>query len=264
MWVGHNSASRALILATDETARMSITGAGNINIATAGARITGDFSNATTANRVMFQNSVTNGSSYIHALPNGTATQSGLIGFNNSDSSNAAFAQIGATSTDIRVVSSITGTTSFLPMTFYTGGSEKARVDISGNVLVGTATSPSGSNNLVVAGAIVSTRINPRTSTTTSTSSLTPDVAAFDQYNITALATTIAINAPIGTPVDGTKLIFRILDNGTSRTLNWNGTYTVIGPTLPASTTAGKMTYVGCIYNSTNTRWDVVAVTTQA
>jgi hypothetical protein len=91
-------------------------------------RITGDFSNATTANRLMFQNSVTNGTSYIHVLPNGTATQSGLIGINNSDPSNAAFAQIGATSTDIRVVSSIIGTTPYLPMTFFTGGGEAMRI----------------------------------------------------------------------------------------------------------------------------------------
>ena len=113
---------------------------GNLNFFGNARRITGDFNNATVANRVMFQNSVTNGSSFIHALPNGTATQSGLIGFNNSDSSNAAFAQIGATSTDIRVVSSITGTTSYLPLTFYTGGSERIRVDTSGNVGIGDTT----------------------------------------------------------------------------------------------------------------------------
>jgi hypothetical protein len=107
-------------------------------------------------------------------------------------------------------------------------------------------------------------RIDPRTSTSASTSSLTPDISSFDQYNLTALAATLAINAPIGTPVDGNKLLFRILDNGTTRTINWNATYTAIGVTLPTATTANKMIYVGCIYNSTNTRWDVVAVTTQA
>lgn len=106
-------------------------------------------------------------------------------------------------------------------------------------------------------------RIDPRVSSTTSTASLTPDIASFDQYCLTAQAVTLAINAPIGTPVDGNKLIFRILDNGSSQTLNWNGTYTPIGVTLPTSTTISKMLYVGCIYNAANTRWDVVAVTTQ-
>jgi hypothetical protein len=107
-------------------------------------------------------------------------------------------------------------------------------------------------------------RIDPRVSSTTSTAAITPDISSFDQYAVTAQAVNLTINAPTGTPVDGNKLIFRILDNGTTRTLTWNATYTVIGVTLPTSTTASKMTYVGCIYNAANTRWDVVAVTTQA
>jgi len=107
-------------------------------------------------------------------------------------------------------------------------------------------------------------RIDPRVSSAASASSLTPDVSAFDQYAYTALAANLTINAPTGTPVDGTKLLFRFFDNGTSRSLTWNVTYTVIGVTLPTSTTVNKTTYVGCIYNSGATRWDVVAVTTQA
>jgi hypothetical protein len=89
-------------------------------------------------------------------------------------------------------------------------------------------------------------------------------VATADQYAYTALASGLTINAPTGTPVDGNKLIFRILDNGTTRALTWNATYTVIGVTLPTTTVASKMTYVGCIYNAANTRWDVLAVATQA
>lgn len=107
-------------------------------------------------------------------------------------------------------------------------------------------------------------RVDPRVVSAASASSLTPDISAADQYAYTALAANLAINAPTGTPVDGNRLMFRILDNGTSRTLTWDGTYTVIGVTLPTSTTANKTTYVGCIYNAAATRWDVVAVTTQA
>jgi hypothetical protein len=107
-------------------------------------------------------------------------------------------------------------------------------------------------------------RIDPRVVSAASASSLTPSIATADQYAYTALAAGLTINAPTGTPVDGNKLIFRILDNGTSRTLTWNATYTAIGVTLPTATTANKMVYVGCIYNAANTRWDVIAVTTQA
>jgi hypothetical protein len=107
-------------------------------------------------------------------------------------------------------------------------------------------------------------RIDPRVTSAASASSLTPDISASDVYAFTALAAGLTINAPTGTPVDGNKLIFRLLDNGTSRALTWNATYTVIGVTLPTATTISKTTYVGCIYNANNTRWDVIAVTTQA
>ena len=107
-------------------------------------------------------------------------------------------------------------------------------------------------------------RIDPRVASAASASSLTPSIATADVYAYTALAAGLTINAPTGTPLDGDKLIFRLLDNGTSQTLTWNATYTVIGTTLPTATTISKTTYVGCIYNANNTRWDVIAVTTQA
>ena len=109
--------------------------------------------------------------------------------------------------------------------------------------------------------------IHPRVTSAASASSLTPDPSTTDEYCYTALAATLTINAPSaasGTISDGDKLLFRILDNGTGRALTWNATYTIIGTTLPTTTTANKMVYVGCIYNAANTRWDVVAVATQA
>ena len=132
------------------------------------------------------------------------------------------------------------------------GGTEVARIETTGNF------------SMAAAGAITSSRINPRTSTTASTATLTPDIQAADQYNLTAQAVGLTVAAPTGTPVDGNKLLLRILDNGSAQTITWNATYTAIGVTLPTATTASKMVYVGCIYNSTNTRWDVIAVATQA
>jgi hypothetical protein len=118
--------------------------------------------------------------------------------------------------------------------------------------------------NINVSTAIANSRINSRTTTTASTPTLTPNISMFDQYNLTAQAEALSIAAPTGTPVDGNKLMFRLLDNGTARALTWNATYTVIGVTLPTTTVINKTTYVGCIYNDNNTRWDVIAVATQA
>lgn len=107
-------------------------------------------------------------------------------------------------------------------------------------------------------------RIDPRVTSTTTASTLTPDVSVADIYAYTALGSDLTINAPIGTPVNGDKLIFRFLDNGAARLLTWNATYTVINVTLPTTTTITKTTYVGCIYNTNNARWDVLSVMTQA
>jgi len=123
----------------------------------------------------------------------------------------------------------------------------------------GTVISPANGTFDTVVG-----RFNPRIASTATASSLTPDISAVDIYAYTALASALEINAPIGTPLDGNKLIFRLLDNGTARALTWNATYAVVGTTLPTTTVINKTTYVGCIYNTNKTRWDVVAVTTEA
>jgi hypothetical protein len=94
-------------------------------------------SNATVANRLFFQNSVTNGGSQILMMPNGTGTNSSFIGYNSSDPANAslaAFQVIG--STDVRIQSTIAGTGSYLPMTFWTGGSETARLSATAKTLI--------------------------------------------------------------------------------------------------------------------------------
>ena len=111
---------------------------GNLQFSSSGARITGDFSNATVANRVMFQTSTTNGNTVLNLIPNGTGT---ICAFNmDSDPvlTNSSTCSLNLiASTEVRLNSAIRGTGTYLPMTFYTGGSERMRVDTSGNVGVG-------------------------------------------------------------------------------------------------------------------------------
>jgi hypothetical protein len=59
-------------------------------------------------------------------------------------------------------------------------------------------------------------------------------------------------------------LTIRIRDNGGAQTLAWNAIFRVIGTTLPTTTVAGKLVYVGCIYNQLDTKWDVVSVAQEA
>lgn len=107
------------------------------------------------------------------------------------------------------------------------------------------------------------TSVTGGTTSIMSAASLAPTTSE-SQYSVTVLAQDATINNPSGTPVDGQKLMIRLRDNGVSRNLTWGSAYRAVGTTLPATTTAGKVTYVGCIYNSSEIFWDVIGVATQA
>ena len=92
---------------------------------------------------------------------------------------------------------------------------------------------------------------------------LTPNADTTDVFNAFNLTGSITVAAPSGTSADGQRLILRFKDDGTGRAITWNSTYRVIGTTLPIVTVASKITYVGCIYNSTDVFWDVIAVATR-
>jgi hypothetical protein len=104
-------------------------------------------------------------------------------------------------------------------------------------------------------------RLNPTTTTVASTATLTPDISAGDTFTITAQAVALSIANPTGTPVNGQKMTIRIDDNGTARAITWSGTQYRASTDLPLPTTtiATKTMYLGFIYNSTDTKWDLLA-----
>lgn len=85
----------------------------------------------------------------------------------------------------------------------------------------------------------------------------TTDIAT--QAN-TQAAGTLTINAPTGTLSNGQKLLLRLTSTNV-QTFSWNGVFA--GSTdlaLPsASSGSGKVDYLGFIYNSTATKWHLIA-----
>jgi hypothetical protein len=141
----------------------------------------------------------------------------------------------------------------------------------SSNGITWTSTAPKA----VPAGDIVGTtdtqtlsskRINPRTGTSSATigSIDPPNVNTTDIFVAEGLQGSITISIPLGSPVNGQELMFRIKDNGTTRGIVWSGSIKAIGITLPSTTTANKTTYVKCIYNSTDLVWDAIFTVTEA
>jgi hypothetical protein len=120
----------------------SVINSGNLAFTGTGNRITGDFSNATVANRVTFQSSTTNGNTAVGVIPNGTAIRSDLILYNSPDTTNNSFLDIFCSDTQYAFSGNKAGAGTYLPMTFYTGGSERLRIDTTGNMGLNVAPYP--------------------------------------------------------------------------------------------------------------------------
>lgn len=105
--------------------------------------------------------------------------------------------------------------------------------------------------------------INPRVQTVTSSATVTP-TSANDLVVITAQAAGLTIANPTGTMVQGQALMIRIKDNGTARSIAFGTNYRAIGITLPTTTVINKTMYLGCIWNATDTKFDVVGLNQEA
>jgi len=116
----------------------------------------------------------------------------------------------------------------------------------------------------------ITTSIKPKVNSAASvTSPLAWNSTSYDEYALTALANALTINADANTaPADGQRMMFRFKDNGTARALTWTtgatNAFRVVGVTLPTTTVASKLLYVGCIYNAADSRWDAIAVGQEA
>ncbi len=135
---------------------------------------------------------------------------------------------------------------------------------VKGDVGLGNVDNTSDATKNSATATLTNKRIPPRVTSTGSSGTPTPNADTDDVFILTALAATATFGAPTGTPTEGQSLILRIKDNGTARTLSWNAIYRAVGVALPTTTVLSKTTCIGLRYNATDTRWDMLAVSTEA
>jgi hypothetical protein len=121
---------------------------------------------------------------------------------------------------------------------------------------------PSGSGSSTGTNTGDQTFLNARVQTVASSATVTA-TSTNDIVTITAQAEGLTLANPTGTFTEGQSLIFRIKDNGTARTIGYGANFRAIGVTAPTTTVANKTTYIGCIYNSTDTKFDMIGVCTE-
>ena len=125
------------------------------------------------------------------------------------------------------------------------------------NVASYTGAVVSVTGNIIAGGGIVTRVVSIADGTSVTINANTTDLAT--QTN-TQAAGTLTINAPTGTLENGQKIIFR-LQSSNVQTFSWNAVFS--GSTdlsLPTvSSGASKYDYMGFIYNSTATNWQILA-----
>jgi hypothetical protein len=134
----------------------------------------------------------------------------------------------------------------------------------SGNELTvtGTVVISGGATVTSTSGGAYTGKYNPRSFTTATTTNLIPNINTEEICSLTAQSTAFTIANPTGTPVNGQKLIIRLRDNGTARTITgWGNAYRFsTALTAPSLTSGGSLTlYLGFMYNSFSATWDCIA-----
>ncbi len=207
-------------LLANAVAKTGDTMTGSLNFNGNGIRITGDFTNATVANRVSFQTSTANSATVIQALTNGTSVTSALQLYSNNTGLNCAFLNIIQDSGQTQFASERTGSGSFVPMIFNTGGNEAMRLATTGRL----------TTNKAANGTLV---------TLTDGATITPDFDASNHFQVT-----LGGNRTLANPtnvVAGQSGVIRVVQDGTgSRTLAYGSNWKFSNGAAPVLTTTAN------------------------
>lgn len=115
--------------------------------------------------------------------------------------------------------------------------------------------------NLVLLSGYIDGRIKPRVTSIVSDATPTINTDNCDAVTITALATNITSFTTnlSGTPNNFDKLMIRIKDDGTARTLAFGASFEAKGVALPTTTVISKVLTIGFVWDSVTSKWGCVS-----
>lgn len=125
-------------------------------IVSGGARLLIDGANATVANRFMFQNLNTNTNTFVGVVPNGTSVDAGYAAYSNSTPTDASALILSVNNTSAVVQSTVTGTGTQRPLTFYIGATPALTIATTGVATMNLGFTNTGPEKISGATAIIS------------------------------------------------------------------------------------------------------------
>ena len=150
-------------------------------------------------------------------------------------------------------VTGLRGVTGFQGVTGVQGQTGQGSTGVPG--ATGPANGPQGVTGVQGATGVLGYRVYSTTSTTT----LTPDMNSYDRYALTLQASDCTIANPTGSPYDFQQFIIRIDADTTTRNLSWESMYTSGGVSMPTSVPASHVTHTGFIYSANDSTYFCVA-----
>jgi hypothetical protein len=129
---------------------------------------------------------------------------------------------------------------------------------VKGDVGLGNVDNTSDATKNSATATITNKRNQPRTASSTTASTLTPNLSSANVYFRTTQTATLTIEAPIGTPVIGETIMIYV-DSAGAQTINFNATYIPFGAAFPTTTTAGKRLMISSQYNGAS--WQTLTAT---
>jgi len=151
---------------------------------------------------------------------------------------------------------------------FYNGTADVVTISSAGVLTVAAdayAAGWNGSNAVPTKDAVydkIESLRTPVVGSTTSNAGITPNIAN-DISVRTTQTVGLTVNAPTGTVSDGLGHVIRIKATA-AVSIGFAAIYRAIGVTLPTALVSGKTTYIGMIYNSLDTKWDITSIMTEA